>query len=191
MKTRPQILALVTLVLLAIPGFTQSLNKLKAYNISIHGSSTLHEWESKVTKVEWNGPLTLDAAKHLTFPVAELKIPVAGIQSEHGKIMDSKTYEAFNSEKNPYITFKMKAFTQKIVGNDILMAVEGDLTMNGFTNLIMLSITGKTLANGDIQFTGSRGLKMTDYKMKPPTAMMGTIKVGNEVTVKFDLTISK
>jgi polyisoprenoid-binding protein YceI len=191
MKTKPQILTLVTLVLLAIPGFTQSLNKLKAYNISIHGSSTLHEWESKVTKAEWTAPLTLDATKHLTLPGAELKIPVAGIQSEHGKIMDTKTYEAFNSEKNPYITFKMKAFTQKIVGNDILMAIEGDLTMNGFTNLIMLSVTGKTLANGDIQFTGSRSLKMTDYKMKPPTAMMGTIKVGDEVTVKFDLTITK
>jgi hypothetical protein len=63
--------------------------------------------------------------------------------------------------------------------------------MNGFTNLIMLSVTGKNLPGGDIQFTGSRSLKMTDYKMKPPTAMMGTIKVGNEVTLKFDLTISK
>lgn len=191
MNARPRILTLVTLVLITIPGFTQSLSKLKSYNITIHGTSSLHEWESKVIKAEWNAPLTLDASKHINLQNAELRIPVSGIQSEHGKIMDNKTYEAFNSEKNPYIIFKMKAFTQKVVGTDILMAVEGDLTMNGFTNLIMLSVTGKTLPGGDIQFTGSRSLKMTDYKMKPPTAMMGTIKVGDEVTVKFDLTISK
>ncbi len=28
---------------------------------------------------------------------------------------------------------------------------------------------------------------MTSYKMKPPTAIFGTIKVGDEVTVVFDL----
>jgi hypothetical protein len=63
--------------------------------------------------------------------------------------------------------------------------------MNGATNKITLSISGKTLPGGDLQFTGSHSLKMTDYKMKPPTAMMGTIKVGDEVTVKFNLTITK
>jgi len=190
MKTGRKILTLVTLFF-AIHVPAQSLNTIKSFNISIHGTSTLHDWESKATKAEWKAPLTLDASKHLSLANAELKIPVTGIQSEHGRIMDGKTYEAFNSEKNPYITFKMKTFTQKIVGNDILLAVEGDLTMNGFTNLIMLSVIGKTLPGGDIQFTGSRSLKMTDYKMKPPTAMMGTIKVGDEITVKFDLTISK
>jgi polyisoprenoid-binding protein YceI len=69
--------------------------------------------------------------------------------------------------------------------------IEGDLTMNGVTNVIMLSVIGKNLPGGDMRFSGSRGLKMTDYKMKPPTAMMGTVKVGDEVTVKFDLTFGK
>jgi hypothetical protein len=31
---------------------------------------------------------------------------------------------------------------------------------------------------------------MKDYKMDPPTAVMGTIKVGPEVTVNFDLTVT-
>jgi hypothetical protein len=31
---------------------------------------------------------------------------------------------------------------------------------------------------------------MRDYKMTPPTAVMGTIKVGEEVTINFDLTLS-
>jgi hypothetical protein len=49
----------------------------------------------------------------------------------------------------------------------------------------------KTISDHDIKFSGSYTLKMTDFKMSPPTAMMGTIKVGNEVTIKFDLTLSK
>jgi polyisoprenoid-binding protein YceI len=190
MKTTNTILASILLVFTVFSGLAQTPSKLKAIKFTIHGTSSLHEWESKVEKAEWKGSLTADVNKTLTLKQVELKIPVEGIQSEHGKIMDNKTYEAFNSEKNPYITFKAKAFTQKLVANDILLTVEGDLTMNGVTNLIMLSLTGKTLPGGDIQFIGSRSLKMTDFKMKPPTAMMGTIKVGNEVTVKFDLTIA-
>jgi polyisoprenoid-binding protein YceI len=176
---------------MVLPSQAQSTSRLMAFTITVHGTSTLHEWESKVQKAEWRGGFTLEAGKNLNLQQVELKIPVTDIQSEHGKIMDTKTYEAFNSEKNPYIIFKMKSYTQKAASNDILLTVDGDLTMNGFTNAIRLSVVGKTLPGGDIQFIGSRNLKMTDYKMKPPTAMMGTIKVGDEVTLKFDLTISK
>jgi hypothetical protein len=48
----------------------------------------------------------------------------------------------------------------------------------------------KILPNGDLQFSASKKIKMTEYKMEPPTAMMGTIKVGDEVTVNFDITVT-
>jgi hypothetical protein len=48
----------------------------------------------------------------------------------------------------------------------------------------------KILPNGELQLTVSKKLKMTDFKMEPPTAMMGTIKVGDEVTVIFDVTVN-
>jgi polyisoprenoid-binding protein YceI len=186
----PTIKLIFFLTLIAFASQAQT-SKLKSFTFTISGTSTLHEWKSTVTKVEWKGLASVDAAKVLILQNIDITIPVKGIVSEHGRIMDGKTYEAFNTDKNPNITFKLKSFTQKVVSNDLLLAVEGNLTMNGVTNMIMLSITGKVLANGDLVFSGSRSLKMTDYKMDPPTAMMGTIKVGNEVTVRFDLTISK
>jgi len=166
-------------------------SQLKSFTFTVSGTSTLHEWKSNVTKVDWKGLASVDAAKLLTLQNVTINIPVKNIVSEHGRMMDNKTYEAFNSDKNPNITFKIKRFTQKVVSGDLLLAVEGDLAMNGVTNQIMLSVTGKLLANGDIVFSGARNLKMSDYKMEQPTAMMGTIKVGDEVTVKFDLTIAK
>lgn len=187
MKAGTSILTLVLLALIILPGRSQSLDKLKAFSMAIHGSSTLHDWESKVIKGSWNGSLTLDDSKKLSVHKAELTIMVKDIQSEHGRIMDGKTYEAFNSDQYPNIKFVMKNATQ----NNNQLTVEGSLTMNGTTKPITLNLISKPLANGDIQFSGSYSLKMTDYKMVPPTAMMGTIKVGDEVTLKFDLTISK
>jgi len=30
---------------------------------------------------------------------------------------------------------------------------------------------------------------MTDFKMKPPTAMLGVMKVGDAITLKFDINV--
>ena len=62
--------------------------------------------------------------------------------------------------------------------------------MAGATRPIELQAKYKVLPSGELQVTVSKALKMTDFKMEPPTAMMGTIKVGDEVTVNFDATIN-
>jgi hypothetical protein len=40
-----------------------------------------------------------------------------------------------------------------------------------------------------MQISGSKKLKMTEFDMVPPTALMGTIKTGDEVTVTFNLNL--
>jgi hypothetical protein len=42
-----------------------------------------------------------------------------------------------------------------------------------------------------MRVTGKVPVKMTDWEVKPPTLMMGTIKVGPVVTVNFDLQLQK
>ena len=64
----------------------------------------------------------------------------------------------------------------------------GNLTMNGQTKKISFKSTGKITKSGDYQLKATVPLKMTDYKIKPPTAFLGTMKTGDAVTVKFDVT---
>ena len=42
-------------------------------------------------------------------------------------------------------------------------------------------------ADGALRVTGKVPITMTEWGIKPPTLMMGTIKVGQVVTVQFDL----
>jgi hypothetical protein len=51
-----------------------------------------------------------------------------------------------------------------------------------------LKSVGKVIKPGVYKFEGSYSLKMTDYKMKPPTAMMGVMRVGDDVKLKFAVT---
>jgi len=45
--------------------------------------------------------------------------------------------------------------------------------------------------NGEIQFTGSQELLMTDFGIDPPTAVFGTIRSKDEIRIEFDVTLSQ
>ncbi|MEQ8425657.1 MAG: YceI family protein [Cyclobacteriaceae bacterium] len=164
----------------------QNVYNLNANKIVVAGTSSLHDWESDVTKVGWSGAITVEDGKISEIRGVQVNIPVTSIKSSKGRIMDSKTYEAFDYEKNPNITFRMS--DAKITGNQI--RATGSLSLAGASRSIELIARYKTIPNGDIQISGSYKINMRDYKMEPPTAVMGTIKVGEEVTVSFDLMLS-
>lgn len=188
-KAVPLIIFLTGLVLFPYIPQAQTTYKGKQNKMSVTGSSTLHEWESEVTQVESSGTLTLDGSQITAIKDVVVKMPVTGIKSTKGKTMDNKTYEAFNSDKNPTIQYKLTS--AKVSGSgEFTIVANGNLTMAGATKPIEITAKAKVLGNGDVQITGSQKLNMKDFNMTPPTAMMGTIKVGEEVTVKFDITLT-
>ena len=165
---------------------------LKTVTASVSGTSSLHSWESHVTRIEWKGNFLLNGTRLKAIKNGEIKILVKGIKSKEGKIMDNKTYEAFDSDKNPYIIYTFSNADIKIDSLQNITAVtEGKLSMAGNSKAIRLAGKGKMLANGDLQLAVSRKLKMTDFKMVPPRAVLGTIKVGDEITVKFDMVLTR
>lgn len=180
-------LLLSTLFLLVgVAAHGQIPYSLKSHKMTIDGTSSLHDWTSDVTKLEWSGNILAEGNSVKEVKDAVVKIQVVSIKSEKGKTMDEKTYEAFQSDKNPAITYKLSGVN--ISGDNI--KATGSLTMAGTTKTIAVDTKAKVLANGDVQFTGAQKLNMKDFKMTPPKAVMGTIKVGEEVTVKFDLILT-
>jgi len=166
--------------------YGQKPYSLKSHKVTIDGTSSLHDWTSDATKLEWKGTVLVEGNKLKEAKDVTVSIPVKSIKSTKGKTMDEKTYEAFKSDKNPAIIYKLTQITES---GGTLKAV-GTLTMAGATKSLTMDVTAKVLAGGDVQFTGKQKLNMKDFKMDPPTAMMGTIKVGPDVTVNFDLTVS-
>jgi len=165
---------------------------LKSPKGVIEGTSNLHDWKIDVTKMECKGSFQSVDNVVKSVKNVEVKIPVLDLKSEKGKTMDGKTYEAFNSDKHPYITF---AFSSADVKTDasgaVTIAASGSLSMAGKTKTVPVTAKGKTLANGDLQLSVTQKLTMSEFDMKSPTALMGTIKVGDEVTVRFDIVLAR
>lgn len=153
-------------------------------SINVHGTSNVHDWNMKPTKV--TGELGLNSTKQIS--AITIKVEVKSLKSGNG-IMDGKTYDAFDYKKNPYIVFQLTDASQaKLTENDTEVTLTGNLSFAGATRKISIKAVGKITKSGDYQLKGTVPLKMTDFKMKPPTAMMGTMKTGDAVTVKFDVT---
>lgn len=189
MKTNQYLGLLLTVILLSTGILTAQVLKVnpKTSSVTIHGTSSLHEWKSKSSQL--NGALVLGANNEVKS--LSVSLPVKSIKSTEGGLMDSKTYDAFNADKNPNISFTMTEVNDfKVNGQSVNLACTGNLTMNGTTRKISLKSNGKIVKSGVYKFTGSvNGLNMTEYKMSPPTALMGTIKVGPAVNLSFDVTV--
>jgi polyisoprenoid-binding protein YceI len=165
---------------------------LKSAKAVVLGTSSLHDWESKVTKMEGKGAFNTKNNELVSIKDVEIKIAVKGIKSKEGKKMDDKTYETFKSDKHPYIVYTFgNAVVEIEPSHAVNIEASGQLAMAGITQPVSLSAIGIELPNGDLQLSVSKKLKMTDFNMKPPVMMLGAIKVGDEITVKFDFVLEK
>lgn len=189
MKTRIKSLILTTVLILAswpltADGLRTSTFKSK---ISIHGTSTLHDWESIVNQVTGEFVLNNDQIESLV-----LNIPVLSIKSkDEEKLMDKKTYEALKSNKNPVITFKLTQPAKPVISDSgAEVTLTGDLTIAGVTKRITFKSTGEKNGSSSYTFNGIIPLKMSDFKIDPPTALLGVIKTGDQINIKFNLTVS-
>lgn len=170
--------------------FAQSAYQVKSFKMTVAGTSTLHAWESNVGKVVAKADIAADAAIQ-SIKNLYVEVDVKSIVSTKGKVMDNKTWEALKADKHPKITFKLtKVESISKSGSDFVIKTTGNLSIAGVTKSVPLEAKGKILANGDLEFSGSKLIVLSDFGMEQPTALMGTVKVGKEVTVKFSLVMS-
>jgi len=166
----------------------------KSCDMKISGTSTLHDWVAPVGKVKASADLTVAEGALTEVKAMWVQADVLSIKSEKGEDMNEKIYEALKTDQgHKTITFnltKVASITKS--GNAFKIKAMGDMTIAGQkkSNVPMI-VTAEVQGNGDVVFKGSQKLTMTQYGMEIPTAMMGMIKAGDDVTVAFTLTVKK
>ena len=187
-KMRIKLLVLFMSVLSFAYG--QGNYKMSNFSLTVKGTSNLHEWEETAKELRANGTFTADATGLKALNSLQVDVPVKSLKSAKGSIMDNKTYDALKANSNPNITYKLeKATNLTKKGDSYDINATGYLTIAGYTNKIDLYVRGKVGADGSVTFNGSKKLKMTDYKISPPTALLGTLTTGDEVEIVFQVTM--
>jgi len=123
------------------------------------------------------------------------------VKAQTLKIKSSTITISGTTNVHPYTTTSTQASGELTVSNNkatvlnvnvpvksISVTIGGTLAMAGTSKTVTLEANGKEVKPGTYTFEGSLPIKMSDYNMKAPTAMLGVMKVGDQVTVKYNVT---
>ena len=97
--------------------------------------------------------------------------------------MDKNIYSALDAEHFHKIIFS--ATSLKIEGDKL--TGKGSLKIKGKSNEIPVNLSIQK--NGAYIISGQIDLKMTDYNVEPPTALLGTVKTGDKISLEMAFTL--
>jgi polyisoprenoid-binding protein YceI len=139
-----------------------------------------------LAKMEGSFTANKDAAVLKSITGANFKCRADALLSDNS-IMDSKAHEALRAASYPEISFSNTACDRltSSAGN-ISGYITGDLSLAGKSKRIRIPFQG-SLTNQTFIIEGSHDIRMSDFGIKPPTAMLGALKTGDEITIKFRL----
>ena len=178
--------------------FIYTINKGFDYEVKddfkmvIKGTSNVHDWESTIESMEGYANIEFNGEDIIQIHECQIQIPVNSIKSSKGKRMDKKTMKALKEEEYPTINFNLKN-SVKINTTDqrFQASAIGNLSLAGVTKSIELDLNGKVLEDGKLEIQGSKALKMTDFDIKPPTALLGTMRTGDDITIEYKIILDK
>ena len=162
----------------------------------IDGTSNLHSWSCKAEKFEAAIELDASAAAQLTVAApktlkrVEVKVPVKALKCGHGA-MDDNLYKALNADQTADVTYILATFEAAPgeTKDAFTLQTQGTLSIAGKENKLAMDVVATRLADGTVKATGVVPIKMTDYGIKPPTAIFGRLKTGDEVKINFELSV--
>ena len=186
-------LLLIAVISLPTTIFAQAKYRVQSATITLAGTSTLHDWTMKANQANSEAVFQLGSGEKISdLTGLSFTLPTKSLKSEH-TMMDNNTYKALDADKNPNISFVLtSADVTPVNATTFTIKAKGRLTIAGTTKETDLTATGTyNPADKSLQVVGAKKFKMTDFGVKPPTVMFGSIKTGDDITVSYNLKFIK
>jgi polyisoprenoid-binding protein YceI len=159
----------------------------KDFAVSIHGTMSIHDWVETIGDV--TGELVAGPHVGAGTDLSSIRITMEArsIKGDMGKVMDNKTYKALKADAHPEIIFQTGSpvTLMPVQGKEKPVALKGLLTLAGVTRPATLWVNYFSIAQDSMRFDGEQTINMTDFGIKPPSALFGTLKAGPEITIFF------
>lgn len=185
---------LITTILLVQTLHSQNFNLSNNSSITLSGTSSLHDWDVEVES--FSGNILFNDFENMD--ISDIKINVISESLKSGKKgMDKNTYKALKTKdhKNILFQFSKVESISKIDDSSYRINGQGQLSITGVTKDVNIDflLSKNDLENGEgtCSITGSCTINMTDFGIEPPKALLGTIKTGEVIKVKFNTSFFK
>jgi polyisoprenoid-binding protein YceI len=100
-------------------------------------------------------------------------------------------WDALKARDHDAVSFRMERYQLGgPSGPGVTIELQGELTIAGTPRAVTLELRATELPDGGLRVEGSTGFPMTDFGVRPPRLMLGTLRVHDPVTVGFDLVLT-
>jgi hypothetical protein len=200
-RTKLVVLAAMTFAIGASTAAAQGLQMtLKPdTKLVLAGSSNVHDWSCNssafVALVEVDTGFLTHPFTEVARPISKVAvtIPLKTLKCGHKK-MDNNMYEALKSEQYPDIQYTLTSYTVDLAtasADTFVANTIGDLTVAGKTIKVEIPIKTERQQGGAVRGSGTVALKMTDFGIKPPVALLGTLRTRDAISISFNVLLDK
>jgi polyisoprenoid-binding protein YceI len=155
--------------------------------VVVKGTSNLHGWEMNLTDFRSGFQMNRDQSSVREISNITFNCRTKDLKSE-SSIMDRKAYDAMKANDSPEIKFTGTSVSGLVSeGSKFRGTAKGKLTVAGQTKDVTFPFSGTLNENRSVTIDASADLLMSAFNMAPPTALMGTLKTGDKITVSVKL----
>lgn len=153
---------------------------MEGSQIKVSGTSNLHDWTMLSSSFAFDGNFLMKSGVLQEISALNFILPVTNLKSKES-LMDTRAYKALKAVQFNKIIFKLIQAT--VIPQQKIIKAIGNLTIGGITNKIIIQTTYVLNADETITCKGSKPIKMSDYRIKAPSFMLGALKTGDEVII--------
>lgn len=186
---------LLASLLVAWPITTAPVDLQPGSKLWVDGTSTVHGYQCRATGLD---AVFLSDGRYITQAIlrgekvvgsANLTINAGQLDCGNGA-MNVRMRKALKAATYPAITFRLTAYDLVRVADTLRINLTGELRIAGTLRTITLQAVAKDASEGILLVEGSYEMYMTEFGLKPPTLMLGTVKVNDKVRVGFNLVLA-
>lgn len=178
------------ILLAAVITFSLQVNAQKRFslaksNFEVAGTSNIHDWVMKSSEGTGSAFLTITDSKLTDIKNLSITLPAESIKSSKTS-MDDVAYETLETKSHKNIRYVLKS-ADKV--NETTWVLTGTYTIAGVSKDYKTQVRVTTYDNSTFILQGSNRITFSDFEMTPPSAALGVVKAGKELTVLFNITL--
>lgn len=161
----------------------------------VTGGSTVRAWECEAERLEIRVNVA-DGTDALTPENVESAVRSVELHASAPEMdcdndtMNDHMWDALEAREHGWISFRMTGYeltpSQEA---DTGLRIRGSLEIKGERRNVTLEATLAQQPDGSLALKGTHELNMTDWGVRPPRLMLGTLRVHEDVQVHWDLSM--
>lgn len=163
-------------------------------SLTINGKTNVNKYTCTIASYSGSDTLVMEGerGKGVIFSKGAVKL-VATEFDCNMKVITKDFQKTIDVEKFPHIIINFISFGQEPTFQATEEKFKGKITLSlaGKSKPVELRCAIKKDEKGDFHLIGRKDFTFSDFELKPPTKVMGAIKVQEKITVNFHLVVHK